>query len=592
MASSVIVKAENAIAKAGNGVGKTLNEMADVAAFSLKSVAQSWKSFGPKFSESWTKLGPNVENVSAILTNFGLTTIPRFLDSIKATGDAMKAAFDEERFLTAFSVLVKGIRDTGAVQAVVRIAGERIKKVGEGLFLMGRKAAGAAQQVGNLFQKFLDLKDLKVELGGDGIASFFGPLKGVFRLLTPIIDLVSKVFAPLIEGISDHLNNTLGPLQMTMEMIAQDLGPKLARLLVPIVSLIEMMVSQAGVFISEMLDGGTLAGPLVKGVQSIVPDVMALFSAIGATVVKVLPVFLHIFQRAVPIVAKVVGYVAQFAAELLPKLGDMIAKVGPKLIDAFAKTLDALIPLLPVLGKLAVVLIDKVFGPAMVKTLIFIADWISNDLAPFIEKWMPAVIILIEDVTTRVDKFFSNFGKYMDDFKVLFLDPIKQGINEILAMFGLGDLQSQWDKMTKAFMAPLETLKSGINALIIDPINEMLKAELFGKSLGSVLDIEPFKYLAQGGIATGVAPVQGIIGEAGPELIMPLTPSVVERVMEPMLDISGLDRAVAVLERIDRRLGGVLRVDVGDSGAQRAGGTPRPAEDIGLLNSVGISGVL
>jgi hypothetical protein len=577
LASAVVLKAEHAIAKAADGIGGALKGVADKAAFTARKIGQSWKDFGPKFSETWKELGPTVESASTLLANFGLKKIPEFLNSVKATGDALKTAFDEKKFLTAFSVLVKGIRETGAIQAVMRVAGERVKKVGESIFFLGRKAAGAAVQVNSLFQKFLSLKDVQMSMGGEGIASFFGPLKGIFRLLTPIINLVSKIFAPLIEGISAHLENVLGPLQMTMEMIAQNIGPKLAKLLVPIVTLIEIMVTQAGVFIDEMLEGGTLAGPLVKGVMDIIPSVMKLFGAIGATVVKILPVFLRIFQLAVPIVAKVVEHVAEFAADLLPKLGDIIAKVGPKLIDAFAKTLDALIPILPALAKLAIVLVDKVFAPAMVKTLLWLANWMSDDLIPFIEKWLPALVIVIEDIATKVDKFFGNFDKYMSDFNELFLKPLKEGINEILAMFGLGDLQSQWDKMTKAFMAPLETLKSGINALIIDPINQMLAAELFGKSLGKALDIEPFKFLAEGGIVTG--PVQGIVGEAGPELVMPLTPDTMGMLLDPV---------VTVLERIDFKLGGVLRVDSGDTAGGQAS---RSSEGVNLLDAIGISGV-
>lgn len=566
MASAVATKAQQTVDAAAADINVAFDSVAS-------GVERGTKVIGGAFAS----VGRDAAKTMAVPFVAALSLVQGGWETFKGAAESIKTTLFETQF--SFAQL------PGA-----------IKKTGEGLFLMGRKAAGAAVQVNSLFQRFLDLGDLKATLGKGGglIGTFLGPLGGIFKLLTPIIDLVSKIFAPLIEGISDHLSNVLGPLQMTMEMIAQDLGPKLAKLLVPIVSLIEIMVSEAGVFISKMLEGGTVAGPLVKGVMDIIPSVMKLFGAIGATVVKVLPVFLHIFQRAVPIVAKVVEHVAEFAAELLPKLGDIIAKVGPKLIDAFAKTLDALIPILPVLGKLAIVLVDKVLGPAMVKTLIFLAEWISEDLVPFIEKWMPAVILLIEDVATRVDDFFSNFDKYMRDFKILFLDPIKNGINEILAMFGLGDLASQWDKMTKAFMAPLETLKQGINALIIDPINEMLKAELFGKTLGGLLDITPFKFLAEGGVATGAGPVQGIFGEAGPELIMPLTPNVVERVLEPILDLPGLDRAVAVLERIDRKLGGVLRVDAEALATGGGGGPPgasRQADDIGLFDAVGISGV-
>ena len=551
MASAVAIKAQKTVDAAAHDVNVAFDTMA-------RGIEKGSEKIGSAFSSVGKDL---VQNLAKPFT--------ASFAAVSETFSKIKTTLFETQF--SFSQL------PGA-----------IKKTGEGIFLLGRKTASAVVQVNSLFQKFLSLKDVQMSMGGGGIASFFGPLKGIFKLLTPIIDLVSKVFAPLIEGISAHLENVLGPLQMSMEMIAQNIGPKLAKLLVPIVSLIEIMVSQAGVFIDKMFEGGVLAGPLVKGVMDIIPSVMKLFGAIGATVVKVLPVFLHIFQRAVPIVAKVVEHVAEFAAELLPKLGDMIAKVGPKLIDAFAKTLDALIPLLPVLGKLAIVLVDKVLGPAMVKTLVFLAEFISEDLVPFIEKWMPALVIVIEDIATRVDKFFGNFDKYMSDFKVLFLDPIKEGINEILAMFGLGDLASQWDKMTKTFMAPLETLKAGINALIIEPINSMLNATIFGDTLGNHLEITPFKYLARGGIATGAGPVQGIIGEAGPELIMPLTPTAVEQVLQPMLDLTSLDRAVAVLERIDRRLGGVLRVD---SDAPKTTAPSRPSESVGLFDAVGISGV-
>jgi len=620
LASAVVLKAETTIAKSSGGIGKSLATVALNTMEATKKIGQSWSAFGTKFSAGWDNLGPRVQSVSNLLAAFGLEKVPAFLNNVKAVGDEMRAVFDAKEYTKAFGVMVKGLRELGAFKAVAKVLRLEfklltlpikmvaksitsvakgflafgrsplvgIKKVGEGFFFMGRKAAGAAVQVGSLFQKVLGLADIKETIGKGGgfIGTFLGPLGGVFKLLTPIIDLISKVFSPLIEGISAHLENVLGPLQMTMEMIAQDLGPKLAKLLVPIVSLIEMLVSQAGVFISEMLEGGTVAGPIMKAVQDIMPSVQKLLGAIGATVVKILPVFLHIFQRVVPIVAKVVEYVAEFAAELLPKLGDMIAEVGPPLIDAFAKTLDALIPLLPVLGKLAIVLVEKVLGPAMVKTLTFLANFVDKHM-PEIVVFIDAFAIGVEKLTDKVSYFFDNFGIMMSEFKLLLLDwikPLKDGVNEVLAMFGLGDLQSQWDKMTKAFMSPLVTLKGAMNALIIDPLNSVLTGKLpWVGSIGEALNISPFEYLAKGGVATGAAPVPGVFGEAGPELIMPLTPSVVERVLAPMLEFPGLDRAVAVLESIDRRLGGVLQVD----GGQETTAT----ESVSLLDAVGIHGV-
>ena len=151
-----------------------------------------------------------------------------------------------------------------------------------------------------------------------------------------------------------------------------------------------------------------------------------------------------------------------------------------------------------------------------------------------------------------------------------------------------------------ALMAPIATIKNLINNYVIETINDILNWDIPGPPgrLGSVVGIDflPKLALAAGGITTqqavGVGGVQAVVGEAGPELILPLRPQAVRAALAPALDglaLPGLDQVLRVLESIDRRLGGTLHVDGSDGGSTASQAQQSYSDD--LLGAVGMGGI-
>jgi phage-related protein len=646
------------------------------------------------FTTMGQELYSGATEIKLSLQDFGNSVKTVFTDTLPNAWESTKKFFTETEF---------SFRDIGsAAQKMGRGLVDVAKQAGSGLFQMGRDAASAAVQLTGLFQSQLDLNDAQAEgakgaKGGGVVGGLGKALGGALKLFTPILNILGKVFSPLIEGIGEHISNAFGPLQMVMEMIAQDLGPKIAKLLVPFVAMMEILVTQIGQAMSSLLDGPDLLGTISALITGIMPPLSKILQAVIKVVQKLLPVALKLIQSLLPIVMQVVDILADTLVDVLGIIGDIWEQVGPLLVETFVELLKAIMPLIKPLLKLAKILLEKVFGPLLIKTIQLVAKLIGEVLVPAIEMLVKFVIPIIESISESLADFFGNFEKYMTDFYILFVQPIVQffkdvgitigefvsdvigfftnlwdgitefvtdavdligsipgrvaefiaGIGRAIAGFftntipglwssfwewvmGLGTtfmewLSGLWDSIISTLgldsivegakgafqvvidtlMAPINAVKGIINDWIIDTANDILAWDppvIPGGNVADILFDDPsyrIPLLAAGGItkpeAVPQGGVQAVVGEAGPEMILPLRGDLVRSTLAPAfegIEVPGIDQMIGFLESIDRRLGGTLRVD----GMGGASGGPAPAgmasePGVGLSDAVGIGGI-
>jgi len=506
-----------------------------------------------------------------------------------------------------------------------------VKLVTGAVKTLGLISASAGVQMGKMVRSLDAISNLTKVFGKDGlIGKLLGPLAPLLRLLKPVIDMLVEGLLPAVETFTAIVKTAFAPLFEVAELMAQAIAPLVAELLTPIVEMAEVLAVHLGGFVANLIKTARPAGTITSLFQSLGPVIMDIFRALGGLAAEIIPIVMDTFSELAPIAVEVVKIIGKFAADLLPELGEVAKKALPPLAKAFVALLKALLPLLPPMTKLAVVLIDKVFGPAVIAGAEWFAKWVDESLVPFIDDWMPAVVIVLGDVAKQVEDFFGNFPKYANQFHILFIKPLMEWVGDLwdtitdffaklpetvagifewigkqgqllLESIGLSEMGKSvrgfFTGIASAITSPVEAIKNALNKYVIDMFNTLISADL--PLIGPLKEVEVLQelglaelpHLAAGGIAT---PRPGgrevVVAEGGePEAVVPLTPDSVRAFVEPVIanaDITlpGIEEGLGLLRDIRDALQGTLAVG--------AGGVGGDDEFRHLDRAVGITGVI
>lgn len=226
----------------------------------------------------------------------------------------------------------------------------------------------------------------------------------------------------------------------------------------------------------------------------------------------------------------------------LEKLGELIAKLANWLLD---EGLPMLVDKLIELGNALVDWIKPRIAPAiaaLAELLVEITKWIITTAVPKLAeqaiKLGAALIGWVVDVAPDVIKGLGEGilkiiaalpGLFVDLLKAMFnigkdigsriIEGVVDGFGKLLGAAG--------DLATKLKDAFVNALKGGWNLLVAKPINAAVRAavDALDTSLGPFVNFDDppniIPQLAEGGIVT--APTLALIGEAGPEAVVPLS---------------------------------------------------------------------
>jgi hypothetical protein len=306
------------------------------------------------------------------------------------------------------------------------------------------------------------------------------------------------------EQVGDPLLNIFNDLIEDLEPVMKDLGDTLG----DVIKEMAPVLSSLG----QMLPG------LISSFMPLIPIIGSLAEVFFTIIEKVLPVFVDLFDKLLPVIV-----------ELVPLLGDAFLQILDALLPLFLDLVDALMPLivglLPVFVELITTL-APVFVTLIEKMLPLI-DRILPILIGFFEFMIPIVLRVveifgdilvgaigflvgaIENVGASVSTFADNFVKTFETVRGFFVGIVN-------GMIGL------FEGFVNGIINGLNFLIRQINKLKIDvpatPFNDAFTMGFDFRELGNVT--LPRVALAAGGIVTG--PTSALIGEAGPEAVIPL----------------------------------------------------------------------
>ena len=332
------------------------------------------------------------------------------------------------------------------------------------------------------------LSEVESQYGGAAEAAALGSEK--LRLaLEEVMDVAGE---PLLGVFSDLVTGLQPVLTVVGEQLGQvftDLGPVLGEVVALIPGLLEAFMPLIPIL-------GVLAGLFLEMVAQLLPVFVELFAQLLPVIAELAPiladVFLQVLEALLPVFMQIVEALMPIVVALLPVLAELIVALAPVII----KLVEAFLPLIEMILPMLVGLIEF-----LTPILVFLGELLGVVLVAAVEFFVAAF--------EKAETFFTAFGKFFENLWLGIQIVFATTINGIITGF-----ENFVNFFIDGFNLLLTALNVGLRAM------EKEELDLVARVTLGRLDVPKLVPLAMGGIVTG--PTRALIGEAGPEAVIPL----------------------------------------------------------------------
>jgi len=323
---------------------------------------------------------------------------------------------------------------------------------------------GVAEATANASTKIsLAFDNIKEQAGAVLLPIFADLVEG----LMPVLEIIGTELASAFTALSPVLTNIVGLL------------PDLIKSFVPMIPII-----------------GELVGLFLEMVVAVLPLFVDLFNQLLPVISELVPIIADAFMVALkalmPVFMELVKALMPIVVALLPVLANLIVSLAP----IFVRLINAVLPLIDMLLPIFIDLITF-----LTPLLLLVADILAVVLVGAVDLFVAA----IEWLEPKLAAFGKFFSKLWFGIQTLFVKVIN-------------GLISNFENFINFFIDGFNAVIRGVNAvrraLKQDPL-ELAARVSFGR-----LEAPDLVPLAAGGIVMG--PTQALIGEAGPEAVVPL----------------------------------------------------------------------
>jgi hypothetical protein len=351
---------------------------------------------------------------------------------------------------------------------------EQIKVLQESGDLLGAQEIILAEVEGQYGGVAEATADASVRLGiafhnikeavGDELLPIFADL---VEGMLPVIDEVIPVFRDAIQALAPVLTDLVGQFPALMEA------------LFPVIPII-----------------GNLAGIFLDIAAQILPIIVDLFNQLLPAIAELLPTIGKFIAEAlevlVPILVDLIEALLPIVQALLPVFMDLFEALAPVVINLISAMLPMIVRILPIFIQ---------FIEFLTPILVWLAELLGTVL-------VIAVNILVT-VFEKAQGFFDGFGK--------FFAALWYGIQFVFVSV-INGLITGFENFVNFFIDGFNLLIKGIN--VVRKVLDLKPLELVARVTLGRLDLPDMPALAEGGFVNG--PTTALIGEAGPEVVMPL----------------------------------------------------------------------
>jgi len=479
---------------------------------------------GKKVSEAFEHLGVSVEQQIFILR------------TAQEVGQIFFAVFDKGRKIIGSLVdLFRQCNDETESLSKSQMKFTKDQRMG---------AHAAFQQKNSLSGVFSVLKSI-AKIGG--FAVILGPLLPLIKPLMYLIEAITKTLEPAMKTISGAVEAALAPLSFYLQQLAVKFLPYISELLDPIVSIlvegVMMMIDffEEG-YLDEMMTSFRKVIPIVRNIVrlfidkflkpaggkllNILVNLFVKLVDLGAQFIEKLEPFLPAFfdnllKIADLIMTSLGNALDTLLTELIKQLPDIIESFG-KMLALIAKLLPKLMQLIPPLMQLIMLVVTRLLLP----TALAILEGIIDSLISLVDKLIESGIVdELADMLDAVKEWWEANGD-------VFVDTV-DAISDRLEIFKgyIGDLIKWLDKAGETYTHYYQMFMGGGHSkkeskLVWGHAKDLIKGWL-GGLVGA----------ASGEYITG--PQVRLVGEDGPEWIVPDTPQGIRQYVPKMLEGPG-----------------------------------------------------
>ena len=326
---------------------------------------------------------------------------------------------------------------------------------------------------------------------------------------------------------SDGLANSQRILQANFQDMQATVGGALLPAFAALSAGLLPVVEQLGPVLGGAVESLT---PAIEDLASQIPGLLTSFMPLVPMFVDLVGVILKIAQSALPILVSLFDSLIPTIEALLPPVMQLIDQVLPPLAALFLTLTNALLPIiqaiLPVLTQLLVALAPIMIS--LIEAFLPMINLVLPILTELLEYLIPVFVVVAEilsvllvEAITYLIATFTDFMDFLEPF-TSFFEAKFGGIRDFF--FGvINGMIGMWEGFANSIIRGVNAVIRALNTIQVSIPSWVpgLGGRSFGINLRQIGEISlPRVALAEGGIVTG--PMNALIGEAGPEAVIPL----------------------------------------------------------------------
>ena len=327
---------------------------------------------------------------------------------------------------------------------------------------------------------------------------------------------------------SDGLANSQRILQANFQDMQATVGGALLPAFAALSAGLLPVVEQLGPVLGSAVESLT---PALEDLASQIPGLLTSFMPLVPVFVNFLGVVLDLAQAVLPILVRLFESLIPTIESLLPPVLQLIDQILPPLAELFLAVVNAILPMveavLPILTQLLVALAPILVR--LVEAFLPLIDLIVPILTEMLEFLIPILttvaeilsILLVEAVTYLIATF-EDFMAFLEPFTAFFEDTFG-GIQTFFYNI-INSLIGMWEGFANSVINGVNAVIRALNRIQVSApawLTALTGISSFGINIREIGNISlPRVALAEGGIVTG--PMNALIGEAGPEAVIPL----------------------------------------------------------------------